>query len=84
MFKGFIVVGVAYGVGYLNGYLKGQEHTEELKALIRDLRDSEETKAFIVDLREALRNTGETKTEEDPEPSIDVTDVIETSDKPSV
>lgn len=59
MFKGFIVVGVALGVGYTQGYLKGQEHTKELAALLQDLRDSEETKQFLVELREALRAAGE-------------------------
>lgn len=56
MFRGFIVVGVAFGVGYSLGYKKGQEHTRELREFLTDLRNSDETKEFLAEVREAIKN----------------------------
>jgi hypothetical protein len=80
MFRGFIVVGVTFGIGYSLGYLKGQEHTDELKAFIRDLRDSEETKEFIVELRDALRSMPKDADEgEKEEESATEADIVATA-----
>lgn len=82
MFRGFIVLGVTFGVGYSMGYLKGQNHTEELKDLIHDIRDSEETKEFFTDLINAIKTPKEEDKEEPPSPRADaegsaVEDVLE-------
>lgn len=86
MFKGFIVLGVAYAVGYTQGYLKGQGHTDELKDLLRDLRDSDETKKFIAEARLAVKKLAEQRTveeseEEEPVADADAEVVVEVPEK---
>jgi hypothetical protein len=81
MFKGFIVIGAAFGVGYLVGYSNGQEHTKEFRAFLAEVRDSEETKKFLVELREALRAAGEAAEKvRDEEEEVEI--VVESEEEP--
>jgi hypothetical protein len=55
MFKGFIIVGISYAVGYFKGYTTGQEHTKELRDLVTDVRNSPETQEFFSGLVDAIK-----------------------------
>jgi hypothetical protein len=65
MFRGFIVCGVVYAVGWTQGYIAGQNHTEALADLIRDLRNSEETKQFFAEVRITAEELAKRKAEEE-------------------
>lgn len=91
MFKGFIVMGVAFGAGYLKGYFKGQQHTKELGNLIMDLRDDEKAKEFFKDFAEYLKKmnladvevTVENDFTDDPNIENDPTRLTEVIDEPT-
>lgn len=55
MFKSFITVAVAYGIGYVKGYIKGQDHTSAIEKLTKDVRDSPETLEFFKSLADAIK-----------------------------
>lgn len=59
MFRGFIVLGVAYAVGYSQGYIRGQKHTLKFESFLQDLKDSEDIKNYVAQVALAVQELAE-------------------------